>query len=81
MRIANAIANSGSAWGEYVRYNNSGTYNNQVGHMTIFGVYFNVVQYMIIDLKLFSPGQQLQAGGWVGRTCGPASLILHHQAS
>ena len=47
MRTANALASNGTEWGEYMRYNNSGTYNNQ---------------YMVIDLKLFTPGQQLVEG-------------------
>lgn len=47
VRTANALANTGSEWGALMTYNNSGTYNNQ---------------YMIIDLKLFTPGQQLVNG-------------------
>lgn len=39
------MASSGREWAEIIAYNNSGTYNNQ---------------YMVIDLKLFSPGQELQ---------------------
>lgn len=44
-RIANAMATTGQEWAEIIARNNSGTYNNQ---------------YMVIDLKLFSPGQELQ---------------------
>jgi len=39
------MATTGQEWAEIVAHNNSGTYNNQ---------------YMVIDLKLFSPGQELQ---------------------
>lgn len=44
-RIANAMATSGREWGELVAFNNSGTYCNQ---------------YMVVDLKLFRPGEELQ---------------------
>ena len=44
-RIANALARSGQEWAQTIAYSNSGTYNNQ---------------YMVIDLKLFQPGQELQ---------------------
>ena len=47
VRVASYISNNGSYWGDNIRYNNSGTYNNQ---------------YMVIDLKLFTPGQLLQPG-------------------
>ena len=39
------MATSGREWGELVAFNNSGTYCNQ---------------YMVVDLKLFSPGEELQ---------------------
>ncbi len=44
-RIANAMATSGRHWAEIIAHNNSGTYNNQ---------------YMVVDLKLFNPGQELR---------------------
>ena len=44
-RIANAMATSGREWAEIIAHNNSGTYNNQ---------------YMVVDLKLFTPGQELR---------------------
>ena len=44
-RIANALAKSGREWAQIIAHCNSGTYNNQ---------------YMVIDLKLFQPGQELQ---------------------
>ena len=45
-RVANAMATSGRAWADIVAQHNSGTYNNQ---------------YMVVDLKLFRPGHELQA--------------------
>ncbi|CAL5220185.1 g2156 [Coccomyxa viridis] len=45
VRIANAMATSGREWAELIAFNNSGTYCNQ---------------YMVVDLKLFSPGEELQ---------------------
>lgn len=44
-RLANAMADTGKEWADVVSQCNSGTYNNQ---------------YMIVDLKLFGPGQELQ---------------------
>lgn len=46
VRVANHLARNGQEWYEAVSYDNSGTYNNQ---------------YMIIDTKLFTPGQPLQS--------------------
>ncbi|EIE22757.1 laminin A, partial [Coccomyxa subellipsoidea C-169] len=45
VRLANAMADTGKEWADIVSENNSGTYNNQ---------------YIIVDLKLFRPGQELQ---------------------
>nr|QOL01101.1 putative extracellular protein CSOL_028 [Pseudococcomyxa simplex] len=45
VRLANAMADTGKEWADVVSQYNSGTYNNQ---------------YMIVDLKLFGPGQELQ---------------------
>jgi hypothetical protein len=45
VRSANQLANSGPEWFEIVSRYNSGTYNNQ---------------YMLLDTKLFTPGQALQ---------------------
>lgn len=39
------MATSGSEWADIVAKYNSGTYNNQ---------------YMVVDLKLFTPGQELR---------------------
>ena len=39
------MATSGREWAELVAFNNSGTYCNQ---------------YMVVDLKLFRPGEELQ---------------------
>lgn len=47
VRLANTLASSGKSWYETVRRYNSGTYNNQ---------------YMIIDLKLFTPKEELKEG-------------------
>ena len=44
-RVANAMATSGAEWADAVGTCNSGTYNNQ---------------YMVLDLKLFQPGQELR---------------------
>lgn len=45
VRTANQLASTGPDWYKIVQKHNSGTYNNQ---------------YMIIDTKLFTPGQALQ---------------------
>ncbi|BDA45664.1 Phospholipase B-like 1 [Coccomyxa sp. Obi] len=45
VRLANAMATSGSEWADIVAQYNSGTYNNQ---------------YMVVDLKLFRPEQELR---------------------
>lgn len=45
VRTANQLANSGPEWSALVGQYNSGTYNNQ---------------YMILDGKLFTPGQAMQ---------------------
>ena len=45
VRTANQLANSGPEWSDLVGQYNSGTYNNQ---------------YMILDGKLFTPGQAMQ---------------------
>ena len=39
------MATSGREWAELIAFNNSGTYCNQ---------------YMVVDLKLFAPGEELQ---------------------
>ncbi len=39
------MADTGKEWADIVSENNSGTYNNQ---------------YIVVDLKLFRPGQELQ---------------------
>jgi len=44
VRLANLLAKTGPEWYNVVKQHNSGTYNNQ---------------YMIIDYKLFTPGQPL----------------------
>lgn len=44
-RLANAMATSGPEWAALVSEYNSGTYNNQ---------------YMVVNLSLFQPGQELQ---------------------
>ena len=62
VRTANALSTNGSQWGEYMRYNNSGTYNNQ---------------YMIIDLKLFTPGQQLVEGLLTIVEQVPSLIVVH----
>ena len=41
------MATSGLEWADIIAQYNSGTYNNQ---------------YMVIDLKLFRPGRELQPG-------------------
>lgn len=46
-RAANMLADNGPHWAEVARMYNSGTYNNQ---------------YMVVDLKLFEPGEQLRPG-------------------
>lgn len=51
MRVAMALSSSGLEWVTFAGTENGGTYNNQ---------------YMIIDLKLFKPGQPLKPGTlWV----------------
>ncbi|KAK9798176.1 hypothetical protein WJX73_007462 [Symbiochloris irregularis] len=45
VRLANAMATSGREWADLVAWHNSGTYCNQ---------------YMVVDLKLFQPGRELQ---------------------
>ncbi|CAL8471420.1 g10962 [Coccomyxa elongata] len=47
VRVANALATSGEEWVSYLDKLNSGTYNNQ---------------YMVLDLKRFTPGSELPAG-------------------
>ncbi|EIE19753.1 laminin A [Coccomyxa subellipsoidea C-169] len=47
VRVANALALSGEQWVSFLDYHNSGTYNNQ---------------YMVLDLKRFTPGKELPAG-------------------
>ncbi|KAI3424367.1 hypothetical protein D9Q98_009920 [Chlorella vulgaris] len=47
VRAANWLADDGQAWAGVLDTLNSGTYNNQ---------------YMIVDLKRFSPGEELQEG-------------------
>ncbi|KAK9807611.1 hypothetical protein WJX72_004015 [[Myrmecia] bisecta] len=47
VRAANALATNGSQWSSYLDVHNSGTYNNQ---------------YMVVDLKKFRPGHDLQPG-------------------
>ena len=42
VRVANMLADSGAAWTDVIAQHNSGTYNNQ---------------YVVVDLKLFRPGQ------------------------
>lgn len=44
---ANLVADNGAAWVNLVQMYNSGTYNNQ---------------YMVVDLKRFTPGTELKAG-------------------
>lgn len=61
-RIANALARSGKEWAQIIAHSNSGTYNNQ---------------YMVIDLKLFQPGQELQPNLlWVIEQVGFLHLSL-----
>ena len=61
-RIANALARSGREWAQIIAHSNSGTYNNQ---------------YMVIDLKLFQPGQELQPDLlWVIEQVGLVHLSL-----
>ncbi|KAF6266793.1 phospholipase B-like protein [Scenedesmus sp. NREL 46B-D3] len=45
--VANWLSDSGAEWAHWIKQYNSGTYNNQ---------------YIIVDLKLFSPGAELQRG-------------------
>lgn len=44
VRVANQFANGGAEWSAVIDWHNSGTYNNQ---------------YMLVDLKLFTPGAAL----------------------
>jgi hypothetical protein len=67
VRVANALAKNGAEWGAYLRYNNSGSLALCRFDLSLFelsfantGTYNN--QYMIIDLKVFQAGQQLQPG-------------------
>ena len=61
-RIANALARSGREWAQIIAHSNSGTYNNQ---------------YMVIDLKLFQPGHELQPDLlWVIEQVGLVHLSL-----
>ncbi|GAX76035.1 hypothetical protein CEUSTIGMA_g3478.t1 [Chlamydomonas eustigma] len=47
VRVANMLAEDGATWAEYVGTHNSGTYTNQ---------------YMLVDLKRFTPYSELQPG-------------------
>lgn len=47
VRVANLLGRNGTHWAQQVSQLNSGTYNNQ---------------YMILDLKLFTPGTDLKPG-------------------
>ena len=56
------MASSGSEWAELIAIHNSGTYCNQ---------------YMVVDLKLYSPGEELQPGLlWVIEQVSPPSHTL-----
>jgi hypothetical protein len=56
------MATSGPDWANTVSEYNSGTYNNQ---------------YMVVDLKLFHPGQELQPHLlWVVEQVDPLPCIL-----
>ena len=66
IRAANKLSLTGPQWYDIVSKHNSGTYNNQVAPITIpfmWGLlltHLSLVQYMIIDGKLFRPGNALQ---------------------
>lgn len=45
--VANWLSSSGKEWAHWIKQHNSGTYNNQ---------------YIVVDLKRFTPGAELQEG-------------------
>ncbi|KAH8065718.1 hypothetical protein JL722_97 [Aureococcus anophagefferens] len=64
VRAANALAATGPAWASIVGRENSGTYNNQwgAGVVVLSPPASPARAYMILDLKLFEPGNALPDG-------------------
>ena len=65
VRAANALAATGPAWASIVGRENSGTYNNQPGRRrrrSLSAGFTGARRYMILDLKLFEPGNALPDG-------------------